>query len=45
MSRTTTALLSLVRSRLSILPTLTPAIFTSSPGITKLELSKTARTR
>ena len=42
---TTTARLWLSTSSASIVPTLTPAIFTSSPVMTKLELSKIARTR
>jgi len=45
MRRTTTALLSSVKSSESIAPTSTPATFTSSPAITKLALSNTARTR
>ncbi len=44
MSRTTAALKSSVTSTESIVPTLTPATFTSSPGITKPALSKIART-
>ena len=44
MSSTTAALKSRVTSIESILPTLTPATFTSSPGITKPALSKIART-
>ena len=44
MSSTTTALKSRVMSIESILPTLTPATLTSSPGITKPALSKIART-
>jgi hypothetical protein len=42
--RTTAARLSRVRSTSSIAPTTTPATFTSSPGMMKLALSKTART-
>ena len=42
---TTTARCLASTSSESIVPTLTPATFTSSPGITKLALSKIARTR
>ena len=44
MRRTTAAFWSGVTSSDSILPTLTPAILTSSPGITENALSKIART-
>ena len=44
MSRTTAALLSGVTSSDWILPTLTPEILTSSPGITVKALLKIART-
>ncbi len=44
MRSTTAALKSSVMSSASILPTLTPATLTSSPGITKPALSKIART-
>ena len=42
---TTIALAVLVMSSESTLPALTPAILTSSPGITETALSKIARTR
>ena len=45
MRSTTAALWSGVTSSDSILPTLTPAILTSSPGITENALMKIARTR
>ncbi len=44
MSSTTAALKSSVTSSEATLPTLTPAILTSSPGITNPALSKIART-
>ena len=45
MRSTTAALWSGVTSSDSILPTLTPAILTSSPGITENAFMKIARTR
>jgi hypothetical protein len=45
MRSTTAALWSGVRSSDSTLPTLTPAILTSSPGITENAFMKIARTR
>jgi hypothetical protein len=45
MRRTTAALWSGVTSTASILPTLTPAILTSSPGMTEKAFMKIARTR
>ena len=45
MRSTTAALWSGVTSSDSILPTLTPAIFTSSPGMTEKAFMKIARTR
>ena len=44
MSSVIAAFLSGVTSSAPILPTLTPAIFTSSPGMTDTALSKIART-
>ena len=44
MFRTIAAFLSVVTSSESTVPTFAPAIFTSSPGITKTALSKIART-